>query len=278
MQTERAAALGDPGQPADEIGQLRGEGGVLVHDDHQPGERLRCGERRRGSRRGPTRPPLRTVPRGAAVRCAARPGAGGQVLVQIGHQPHDVRQRGAVGERRPALVVDEDEGRPRPAGTRSRAPPRACAAVATCRLRWCRRSERAGRPDRGRARPTRRCPRPSSALAPPSVSAQRCAMAAGSAVPRMSSSRHWAGSAWPPWWPGRAGPAHAPPARPTGGRPRRSGPRSRRLHARAGVVRGDDDLTAARRQVGAVLGKADGRADHRRCAAHGVVHADDGRR
>ena len=63
----------------------------------------------------------------------------GEAIVEIGDEPDGVRQVGAGVERRPALVVDEDERQV--VGTRAggEARRRACAAARSCPSRSCRR-------------------------------------------------------------------------------------------------------------------------------------------
>ncbi len=79
----------------------------------------------------------------------------GEAVVEVGDDAHRVRQVGAGVERRPALVVDEDEREVvrdccRPPGQRP-----ACAATRSCPRRWCRRRGRAARRRRGRSRRSR---------------------------------------------------------------------------------------------------------------------------
>ncbi len=101
---EAAPPSGDVHQRAEEVGQLGGEGGELVHHDDQTG-----GPSPR-SRRSPT-PAARS--RASRSRTSARrpissrsPEAG----VEIGHHAGHVGQAGAGVEGAAALVVDEDEG------------------------------------------------------------------------------------------------------------------------------------------------------------------------
>ena len=109
----------------DEVGELLGEDAELVDDDHQPryrGERglvgpqpLVCLETRDSlGREQPFAP--------TQLRRQGRQRPGREVAVQVGDHAHHMRKAGAATERRPALVVDEQEGQlVRPVRQRQRA-------------------------------------------------------------------------------------------------------------------------------------------------------------
>ena len=115
VDAERTAALGDVDQAGDEVGQLAHQGGELVDDEQQPGQRP-AGRRRRASAcPGSPRCPWRR-PAASSVLAAAQLGAErhqrplDQVGVEVGDHADGVRQVRALLERAAALVVDQDEG------------------------------------------------------------------------------------------------------------------------------------------------------------------------
>ncbi len=151
VHAEAAAALGDADQGGQEVGQLGGQRRELVDDHDQARAAARAG-RARGRRAGRRRRRAQHAARGGAARRrgAQRPLA--ELLVEVGHQPDDVRQPGAGVEGGAALVVDEHEGEVLRAGVHARGRRRGCAAARSCPRRWCRRRARGDRRGRGRCR------------------------------------------------------------------------------------------------------------------------------
>ena len=112
VNAERPAAGRHVGQALQEIRHLLDQEAELVHDQHQPGQRT---ERFSGRLIV-----LDVLAPGLEQQAFPVPDLSGQghqralreVLVQVGQEPHDMRQGRARRERRPALEVDqhEDEG------------------------------------------------------------------------------------------------------------------------------------------------------------------------
>ena len=98
VDAERPAPLGDGDQPGDERGQLVGQRGELVDDDHEPGEIDGVGQLPRCRRPG-------VRPRIASRRVSSarqRPqGPGGRLAVEIGHHADGVRAARRPRRRQP---------------------------------------------------------------------------------------------------------------------------------------------------------------------------------
>ena len=109
VDAEGPAALGDVDDAVHELGNLAGERGELVDDEHE-------------SRRGFGIAPLLQLEEVLGLLAVeqmlamvqlgtqARQRAAHQVRAEVGDEPDAVRQLDAIGERRAALVVDEEEG------------------------------------------------------------------------------------------------------------------------------------------------------------------------
>ena len=153
VDAEAAAALGDVDDAGDELGDLLGERGELVDDDHQ---RRWCQVRRVVTQlvqiAGASVEQAHPVIELGAQRdeCPA-----GELGRQVADTPDGVRQRCERCCRGTALVVHEQERQQcRRMARRARRP--TPAAVRSCRSRTCRRSARGGRRQRGRRRPGQR--------------------------------------------------------------------------------------------------------------------------
>ena len=111
VQPERAATLGDVDDPVDELGDLLGQGGELVHHDHQGGGCLRVAD---ALEREQVLGLLAVEEVLATTQLRAERGQRPphQVRREVGHETHRVREVHAVREGRAALVVDEEEGDP----------------------------------------------------------------------------------------------------------------------------------------------------------------------
>ena len=94
-------------RPGTNVGQLLGERGELVDHDDQPGERDVVRQGRDVRRR---RCAARICSRRVELGAERAQRAGGGLAVQVGDQADRVRQRGRLGERGAALVVDQQEG------------------------------------------------------------------------------------------------------------------------------------------------------------------------
>ena len=114
MNPEAAAPLADAHQRVDELGQFRGQGGELVHDHHQPGQRVLAV--RAGRRLSPVRgqvlgarlaQPFLPV---AQFGFQAAQGPLGQPVVEVGDQAGHMGQVGAAVEGGPTLVINQHEG------------------------------------------------------------------------------------------------------------------------------------------------------------------------
>ena len=146
MDPEAAAPLADAHQGVDELRQLGGQSGELVHDHHQPGQRALAASRplnrvhswvsaaapaRAPRHPGPTRQrvpaaagrrlsPVRLQVLGAGLAQSFLPvaqlglqaaqGPLGQPVVEVGDQAGHVGQVGTAVEGGPALVVHQHEG------------------------------------------------------------------------------------------------------------------------------------------------------------------------
>ncbi len=105
---ETPAALGDPDQRRDEVGQVDGEGRELVDHDGEAWQRRCTADRPMAGEVGGAglpEQPLASMQLG--LEADQRPG--GEPVVEVGDHPHRVRQVGARVERRATLVVDEHE-------------------------------------------------------------------------------------------------------------------------------------------------------------------------
>ena len=108
VDAEAASALGDADERRHERGDVGGQGGELVDDDDESRQGGPAGDGPvLGEIGGADRTEQALPPAQLGLQTGQRPF--GQAVVEVGHQPDGVRQIGAGVERRPALVVDEDE-------------------------------------------------------------------------------------------------------------------------------------------------------------------------
>ena len=107
MDAEAAAALGDPDERREEVGQFLGEGGELVDHHDEPGKWFGCVAPVHGEVVGSNGAQQPFAPSDLGVEADER--TLGEALVEIGHDPDGVGQPGAGVERGTALEVDEHE-------------------------------------------------------------------------------------------------------------------------------------------------------------------------
>ena len=131
------APLGDRHQRVDEAGHLLLQGGELVHDHGQPGQRPtgRAGGEVVVERAAPGGPQGALAVAQLGLQAAERPF--GQSRVEVGHEPDRVREPGAGVEGGAALVVHEHEGQDRRVDRRRPGRPPGSGGARTCRSPWC---------------------------------------------------------------------------------------------------------------------------------------------